>query len=68
MLYLLQLRYETEEEVTQFLKKVRGRRQAENSETLLDIAVAIFQVAVATYRRPLSYEASLSTANLRHLI
>jgi hypothetical protein len=68
MVDLHRLWYETEEEWSQFLKKVRGRRQAEISEKLLDVAVAIFQVAVATYRGPLSYEASLSTANLRHLI
>lgn len=60
--------YETEADWQNFLGAVRKRNQAEISEKLLDAAVAMFELAVATYQGPLSYEASLTPTNMKSLL
>jgi hypothetical protein len=68
MIDLHQLWYEVEAQWQAFLGSVRKRQQSDISDRLFDVTVAMFKAAVATYRGPLSYEASLSSTNLKHLI
>jgi hypothetical protein len=60
--------YEVEGGWQKFLNAVRSRDQAEISDKLVDAAVAMLEIAAATYQGPLSYEASLSPLNLTSLI
>jgi hypothetical protein len=60
--------YEMESDWQKFLSAVRSRNQAEISDKLIDAAVAMLELATATYQGPLSYEASLSPGNMVSLL